>query len=73
MRCVAPMELNCTMQLHCYKGLAPPELQSNQKSIFAYYCHLQCFTYPELQASLNGALPMCLTKAQSLRDEIFVA
>jgi len=26
MRCVAPMELNCTMQLHCYKGLAPPEL-----------------------------------------------
>jgi len=48
MRCAAPTELNCTMQLHCYKGLAPTELQLNQDSVFAYYCLFQCFAPTEL-------------------------
>ncbi len=48
MRCAAPPELNYTMQYYCYKGLAPPELQANQESVFGYYCLFQCFAPPEL-------------------------
>ena len=58
MKCVAPTELNCTVQFHCYKGFAPTELQSSLESVLAYYCLSQRFAPMEPQASLTGALPL---------------
>jgi len=57
MKCVAPTELNCPMEYHCYKGFAPPELQSSLESVSANYCLSQRFAAMEPQASPKGAFP----------------